>query len=177
MNQCPVNSLLRALALILNFSTASACVPLLKNSLFNLKYITAVRSLVVLIFGYLTRMGALGQGSNAVLIFLSCSSPSLGGTGTTTGLRNFTGMLIWHNGWVLAARVTQKVSSSHILASDERFVKAVETWSVAADRLSNNVMMWSFTAAFCSRSPDRTCQLEGISSSGSTMVTPPSLRD
>ena len=177
MYLCPVSSLLRALAFMSNFSTASAWVPSLKNHLFSLKYTTTVRSLVALFFGSLTSTGALGQCSNAVLILFSCSSPSFGGTSTATGFRKFFGMLIWHRGQALAARITQNVSLSHIFTSDDKFAKAAESWTVAADKLSNNVITWSFTADFCGGSLDRTCQLVGICSSGSTTVTLPSLRD
>ena len=86
-------------------------------------------------------------------------------------------MLIWHRGWALTAKITQNVSSSHIFTSNEKFMKAAESWSVATDKLSNKVITWSFMADFCGGSLDRTYWPVGISSSGSTTVTMPSSRD
>ena len=88
---------------------------------------TAVSNLVVLFFSSWMSTGALGLGSNAIHIFLSCSSPSFGGTSAATGFKKFSRIFICTSGCVLATRMILNICSSQIFASDDRFAKAAES--------------------------------------------------
>ena len=148
----PVSSLLRALPFMSNFSTGSAWVPSLSLQ-FEVHHHSEKPCCTILQLPH--QHGGTWSRQQCCSDFFSCSSPSFGGTLITTRFRKFSGMLIWHRGWALTARMTQNVSSSHILASDNKFTKAAESWSV--DKLSNKVITWSFTAGFCGGSFEKTC--------------------